>query len=93
MPSDRSLTERILNLLRPFSANWSGTLGRGDLVIPHRDIARLVHEILAAVRDPEESQDEATEGDIFQVLSDAQRLPSLQDQVARLRASFLISKR
>jgi hypothetical protein len=44
MRSDRSLTERILGVLRPYASNWSGTLGRGDLVIPQRDIPRVVHE-------------------------------------------------
>jgi len=93
MSGDRSATEKILNLLRPYASNWNGTLGRGDLVIPHRDIPRLIHEILDAVRDPEERPSEVTENEIFQVLNEARRLPSLQDQVARLQSAFLITKR
>ena len=46
MRGDRALTERILNVLRPYGSNWSGTLGRGDLVIPQREIPRLIHEIM-----------------------------------------------
>jgi hypothetical protein len=93
MPADRSSTEKILNVLRPYASNWSGTLGRGDLVIPQREIPRLIHEILDAVREAGERGGEASEVDVFQVLSDARRLPSLQDQVQRLRSSFLIWKK
>ena len=93
MSDDHSARERVFNLLRPFASNWSGTLGRGDLVIPHREIPRLIHEILAAVNDPAELPAEASETDLFQVLKEARRLPSLQDQVQRLRAAFLILTR
>ncbi|HXQ23775.1 MAG TPA: hypothetical protein VN812_19000 [Candidatus Acidoferrales bacterium] len=93
MSVDRSTTEKILNVLRPYASNWSGTLGRGDLVIPQREIPRLIHEILDAVREIGERRGEASEVEIFQVLNDARRLPSLQDQVERLRSAFLIVKR
>ena len=93
MPGDRSATEKILNVLRPYASNWSGTLARGDLVIPQREIPRLIHEILDAVHEAGERRGEASEMDIFHVLSEAQRLPSLQDQVQRLRKAFLIAKR
>lgn len=93
MSVDRSTTERILNVLRPYASNWSGTLGRGDLVIPQREIPRLIHEILDAVREIGERRGEAGELEIFQVLNDAKRLPSVQDQVERLRSAFLIVKR
>src|ERR1700687_2689562 len=93
MSGDRSATEKILNVLRPYASNWSGTLGRGDLVIPQREIPRLIHEILDAVREVGERRGEASEVDVFQVLNDARRLSSLQDQVERLRDAFLIVKR
>ena len=93
MSDDRSATERILNVLRPFASNWSGTLGRGDLVIPQREIPRLIHEILDASHDAGEPHGEASEVDIFQLLNEARRLPSLQDQVERLRTAFVILKR
>ena len=93
MSGDRSITEKILNVLRPYASNWSGTLGRGDLVIPQREIPRLIHEILDAVREGSERRSEASETEIFQVLNDARRLPSLQDQVERLRSAFLIAKK
>jgi hypothetical protein len=93
MSEDRSATEKILNVLRPYASNWSGTLGRGDLVIPQREIPRLIHEILDAVHELRERRGEASETQIFQVLSDAQRLPSLQDRVERLRSAFLIVNR
>lgn len=93
MSGDRSATEKILNVLRPYASNWSGTLGRGDLVIPQREIPRLIQEILEAVREAGERRGEAGEAEIFRVLSDARRLPSIQDQVERLRTAFLIVKR
>jgi hypothetical protein len=93
MSMDRSATEKILNVLRPYASNWSGTLGRGDLVIPQREIPRLIHEILDAVHEVSDRRGEASELDVFQVLSDCRRLPSVQDQVERLRATFLILKR
>jgi len=92
MSLDRSATERILNVLRPYASNWSGTLGRGDLVIPQREIPHLIHEILDAVHGPDR-QGETSEMEVFQVLSECRRLPSLQDQVDRLRSAFLILKR
>lgn len=90
---EREATEKILNVLRPYAANWSGSLGRGDLVIPQREIPRLVREILSAVHETTDAESEATETELFHALADARRLPSLQDQVERLRSSFRIAKR
>lgn len=93
MSWDGSATEKILNVLRPYASNWSGTLGRGDLVIPQREIPRLIREILDCVQEAADRGGEASETEIFQLLNDTRRLPSVQDQVERLRAAFLILKR
>ncbi len=93
MSGDRSATEKILSVLRPYASNWSGTLGRGDLVIPQREIPRLIHEILDALREVGERRGEASEVDLFQILNEARRLPSVQDQVERLRSAFVILKK
>ena len=93
MPGDRSATEKILNVLRPYASNWNGTLGRGDLVIPQREIPRLIHEILDAVRESSDRRGEANELDVFRVLNEARRLSSVQEQAERLRAAFIILKR
>jgi len=90
---DRGATEKILNVLRPYASNWNGTLGRGDLVVPQREIPHLIHEILDAVRDTADRRGEASELDVFQALSDARRLSSVQEQAERLRATFIILKR
>jgi len=90
--SDRGLTERILAVLRPYASNWSGTLGRGDLVIPQRDIPRVVHEILDAMHE-ETGREEAGDHELFDVLMAARRTPSVQDQAATLRRQFTILKR
>jgi hypothetical protein len=92
MRSDRSLTERILGVLRPYASNWSGTLGRGDLVIPQRDIPRVVHEVLDAMHD-ENGFEEASEREVVEALLAIRRSPSVQDQADRLRRQFIVLKR
>jgi hypothetical protein len=92
MRSDRSLTERILGVLRPYASNWSGTLGRGDLVIPQRDIPRVVHEVLDAMHE-ENEWDEVGERELVESLLAIRRSASVQDQVQALRRQFTILKR
>jgi hypothetical protein len=92
MRSDRSLTERILGVLRPYASNWSGTLGRGDLVIPQRDIPRVVHEVLDAMHE-ESEWDEVGERELVEALLAIRRSESVQDQVQALRRQFTILKR
>jgi hypothetical protein len=84
--------EKILDVLRPYAANWTGTLGRGDLVVPEREIPRLINDLLEAV-EASQRLTEVSDVDLFQALSEAQRCPSLQDQVTRLRRSFRILRR
>jgi hypothetical protein len=91
--NDRASEEKIRHVLNPFAANWSGTLGKGDLVIPHRDISRLIEQILSILREAQEQHSEASELEVFEVLREAERLPSVQDRARRLRAAFLIAKR
>jgi hypothetical protein len=93
MAGEKSVTEKILNILRPYAAHWGGTLGRGDLVIPQREIPRVIHEIIDAVRETSEIRREASDLDLFQVLKESRHLPSVQDQVARLKERFLVLKR
>lgn len=92
MRSDRSLTERILGVLRPYASNWSGTLGRGDLVIPQRDIPRVVHEVLDAMHE-ENEWDEVGERELVEALLAIRRTASIQDQAQALRRQFTILKR
>ena len=92
MRSDRSLTERILGVLRPYASNWSGTLGRGDLVIPQRDIPRVVHEVLDAMHD-ENGWEEATERELVEALLALRRVSSIQEQATRLQRQFAILKK
>ena len=93
MSAEKSVTEKILHVLRPYASNWNGTLGRGDLVIPQREISRVVHEILDAMHELTDIKLEAPEGEIFQVLMESRRLPSVQDQLSALRKRFLIVSR
>src|SRR5262249_50186959 len=90
MRGDRGLTERILNVLRPYASNWSGTLGRGDLVIPQREIPRVIHDILDALHDEAATLKEAGDRELFDVLMTARRSASVQDQAEVLRRHFLI---
>jgi len=86
---DRSSTERILNVLRPYASNWTGTLGRGDLVIPQREIPRVIHEILDALHEDTAEKD-AGDRELFDVLMTARRNASVQDQAELLRKHFRI---
>ena len=89
MRGDRGITERILNVLRPYASNWTGTLGRGDLVIPQREIPRVIHEILDALHD-DATHKEAGDRELFDVLMAARRSASVQDQANLLRRHFRI---
>jgi hypothetical protein len=90
---ERPETEKILDVLRPYAANWSGSLGRGDLVVPQREIPRLINDLLDAITETADAEGEVSDTELFRVLADAQRSPSVQDQVAKLRQTFRILKR
>jgi len=90
---ERPETEKILDVLRPYAANWSGSLGRGDLVIPQREIPRLISDLLDAIAHGAPADAEVSDSELFHALVDAQRSRSIQDQAARLRQSFRILKR
>ena len=90
MRTDRGITERILSVLRPYASNWSGTLGRGDLVIPQREIPRVIHDILDAVHEDAATHKEAGDRELFDALMMARRSASVQDQADILRRHFLI---
>ena len=93
MSAANNATERILNALRPYASNWSGTLGRGDLVIPQSEIPRLVQEILRSVDEVLGLSGEASDHEVFAAMSEGQRLSSLQDRVADLRRRYRITKK
>ena len=84
------MTERILNVLRPYASNWSGTLGRGDLVIPQREIPRVIHEILDALQEEAGAMKEAGDQELFDALMAARRSASVQDQAELPRRHFLV---
>lgn len=87
------LQERILEVLRPFASTWTGSLRRGDLVIPQADVGRVVNEIVDLVKGVANDAPEAQERAIFETLRSGQRLASVQDQAALLRERFLILER
>jgi len=86
------VTERLLELLRPYGSRWSGTLARGDLVIPQREIPKLIREIADLTLEAADRQ-EAPEREVFAALMETRRLASLQDQVTDLRRRFRILHR
>jgi hypothetical protein len=90
---ERPETERILDVLRPYAANWSGSLGRGDLVVPQREIPRLINDLLDAIGQCADAEGEVSDTELFHALSEAQRSPSVQDQLVKLRQCFRILKR
>jgi len=93
MSADKALTERILDALRPYASNWSGSLGRGDLVIPQSEVPRLVREILRSVQEVVDRHGEAADLDLFRVLMAARKTISVQDQVAELKKRFRVLTR
>lgn len=93
MLDDRLLREKVLELLRPYASNWSGSLRRGDLVIPQIEVSRVVEEITAAVRDVLDAHSEASERTLFEFLAESRRLPSVQDQAKLLRERFVVRDR
>ena len=93
MFDERLLGEKIRGVLRPYASNWSGSLGRGDLVIPNADLSRVVEAIVEASREAIDAHAPASDYDLFQTLTEGRRLSSVQDQAARLRERFLILRR
>lgn len=93
MSPDKAITERILDVLRPYASNWSGTLSRGDLVIPQSEVPRLVREILRSVQEVVERHGEAADLDVFEALMAVRRSASVQDQVAELKRRFRVLTR
>jgi len=93
MLDDRVLCEKILELLRPYASNWSGSLRRGDLVIPQIEVSRVVEEITTAVQEALDERSEASERSLFEFLAESRRLSSVQDQAKLLRGRFLVLER
>jgi hypothetical protein len=93
MIDECTLQERILEVLRPFASTWTGSLRRGDLVIPQADVGRVVNEVVDLVKNLAMDSPEAPERVVFETLRMSQRLPSLQDQAKLLRERFVISER
>ena len=93
MSNEHLIRERILAILQPFASNWSGSLGRGDLVIPHAELSGVVRAIVAALDELAAGDGEVSEAELFQVLAETRRLASVQDQVARVRERFRVVAR
>jgi hypothetical protein len=93
MLDDRLLRDKVLELLRPYASNWSGSLRRGDLVIPQIEVSRVVEEIATAVQEVLDSRSEASELTVFHFLADSRRLASVQDQARLLRERFVVVER
>ena len=93
MLDDRLLREKVLELLRPYASNWSGSLRRGDLVIPQIEVSRVVEEIANAVQEVLDARSEAGERELFLVLAESRRMASVQDQAKLLRERFVVHER
>jgi len=93
MLDDCVLREKILELLRPYASNWSGSLRRGDLVIPQVEVSRVIQDITAAVQEALDERSEASDLELFRFLADSRRLSSVQDQAKLLREQFLVLER
>lgn len=85
-----SISDRIHRILRPYAANWSGTLSRGDVLIPQREIPQIIDQLVDAIRTELTRQREATEAELFEALMESRKAGSVQDQMALLRCRFQI---
>ena len=92
MHAGREVREKLLEILRPYGSPWSGAIARGDLVVPQREIPKLVREILDVLQTVPGHQ-EADEREVFEALMDARRLQSVQKQATSLRKRFRIFTR
>jgi len=89
MNAGREVREKLLEILRPYGSPWSGAIARGDLVIPQREIPKIVREIIEVMQSVP-GQQEAAERDVFATLMEARRAQSVQKQAALLRKRFRI---
>ncbi len=92
-PREESLADRILHLLKLYSSSWTGTLGRGDLIIPQRELPRFVRDLLNLLERAQGLPTEAAQADVFEVLMETRRLASVQDQLDALLHRFVIIDR
>ena len=83
MHAGREVRERLLEILRPYGSPWSGAIARGDLVIPQREIPKLVREIVEVLQGAS-GQREADERAVFEALMAVRRTTSVQKQAAQL---------
>ncbi len=90
MKQQGPISDRLREILRPYAANWSGTLGRGDVLIPQREIPQIIEEIVDAVRAEIARPREASDPELFDALMESRRAGSVQDQMAFLRGRFQI---
>jgi hypothetical protein len=92
MNAGREVRERLLEILRPYGSAWSGAIARGDLVIPQREIPKLVREIVEVLQNAS-GQREADEREVFDALMTVRRSASVQKQAAQLVQRFRIFTR
>ena len=75
MNAGREVREKLLEILRPYGSPWSGAIARGDLVIPQREIPKLVREISELFQHVP-GQQEADERTVFEALMEVRRAQS-----------------
>jgi hypothetical protein len=92
MNAGREVREKLLEILRPYGSPWSGAIARGDLVIPQREIPKLVREIIEVLQSAP-GQQEADEREVFAALMDVRRVQSVQKQATAIRKRFRIFAR
>lgn len=86
------MTDRVREILRPYGSKFSGTIARGDVVVPQRELPKLLREIAEAAL-ASTGSGEAGDQELFDALAESRRLGSVQDQMAHLRARFHITPR
>jgi hypothetical protein len=85
------VTDRVREILLPYGSGFTGTIARGDVVVPQREVPKLLREIAEAALVA--GGGEVGDRELFDALTEASRRSSVQDQVAYLRTRFRITPR
>ena len=87
------VTDRLREILRPYGSRFTGAIARGDLVVPQRDVPKLLHDVAEAALSLADGG-EAGDRDVFDALVDAEHHhSSIQDRVGYLKRRFRITPR
>jgi len=88
-----AVTDRLREILRPYGSRFTGAIARGDLVVPQREVPKLLRDVAEAALAAADGG-EASDREVFEALVEAaQHHGSTQDRVTFLKRRFRITPR